>query len=106
MKTLALTIDGEEFVALPRADYLRLVGDPDVLAIAQNAAEYARRSLGRSLRAARETAGLTQAALAKKLGMAQGNVSGAERGTVRVGARHVARVLKACGLPKDWTLKN
>jgi hypothetical protein len=29
-------------------------------------------------------------------------VSGAESGAVRIGARYVAAVLKACGLPKDW----
>src|SRR5258708_36508589 len=69
---------------------------------AVDAVEYTRRSLGKSLRAAREAAGLTQAELASKLGKAQPMISGAESGTVRVGERHVAAVLKACGLPKDW----
>ena len=45
---------------------------------------------------------LTQAELAKKLGVKQPIVSKAECGTGRVGERYIARVLKACGLPKDW----
>jgi ribosome-binding protein aMBF1 (putative translation factor) len=98
---VTVTIDGKEYVALPRADYLRLVGGKD-LEGAVDAVEYTRRSLGRTLRAAREAAGLTQAQLAEKLGNAQPMVSGAETGTVRVGERYVASVLKACGLPKDW----
>jgi transcriptional regulator with XRE-family HTH domain len=49
--------------------------------------EYTRRSLGRSLHAARERAGLTQDKLALKLGKTQPMVSGAESGAVRIGAR-------------------
>jgi transcriptional regulator with XRE-family HTH domain len=69
---------------------------------AVDAVEYTRRSLGNTLRAAREAAGLTQAELAEKLGKAQPNVSGAEAGRVRVGEKYVSAVLKACGLPPDW----
>ena len=98
---VTVTIDGKEYVAVPRADYLRMVGGKD-LEGAVDAAEYGRRSLGRSLRAAREAAGLSQAELAAKLGKAQPTVSGAETGAVHVGERYVAAVLKACGLPKDW----
>lgn len=59
-------------------------------------------SLGRSLRLAREKAGLTQAALAKNLRRSQSMVSSAETGTQRVEQRYVASVLRACGLPTDW----
>jgi ribosome-binding protein aMBF1 (putative translation factor) len=99
--SVKLTIDGKEYVALPRADYVRMGGAKE-LAGAVDAVAYTRRSLGKTLRAAREAAGLTQAELAEKLGKAQPMVSGAEAGRVRVGERYVAAVLKACGLPKDW----
>jgi ribosome-binding protein aMBF1 (putative translation factor) len=98
---VTVTINGKEYVAIPRADYLRMVGGKD-LEGAVDAVEYTRRSLGRSLHAARERAGLTQDELALKLGKTQPMVSGAESGAVRIGARYVAAVLKACGLPKDW----
>ena len=71
-------------------------------ALAVDALEYGQRSLCRTLRAAREAAGLTQAELAHKLGKAQPMVTGAETGAARVGERYVAAVLKACGLPPDW----
>jgi ribosome-binding protein aMBF1 (putative translation factor) len=96
-----VTIDGAEYVAVPRADYVRLVGN-DPFAGAVDAIDYTRRSLGRSLRVARETAGLTQTALAEKLGKRQSLVSGAEAGSVHVGVRYVSAVLAACGLPPDW----
>jgi ribosome-binding protein aMBF1 (putative translation factor) len=103
-QTVTVTIDGNEYVAIPRAEYLRMAGGKD-LDGAVDAMEYTRKRLGESLRAARETAGLTQEQLAKKLGRKQPMVSGAESGGVRVGARYVAAVLKACGLPKDWKPK-
>jgi hypothetical protein len=59
----------------------------------------ARASLGRELTAAREQAGLTQAALAAKLGKSQTLVSGAESGRDPVSDRYVAAVLGACGPP-------
>jgi ribosome-binding protein aMBF1 (putative translation factor) len=98
---VSLSIDGKEYTALPRSDYLRLVGKKE-LEGAVDASDYARRSLGATLRAAREAAGLSQAELAKRLKKSQPMVSGAEGGAVHVGARYVAAVLKACGLPKDW----
>jgi ribosome-binding protein aMBF1 (putative translation factor) len=98
---VTLTIDGKEYVAIPRAEYLRIVGGKD-LEGAVDAGEYTRRRLGETLRAARDVAGLTQEELAKKLGKKQPMVSGAESGSVRVGERYVAAVLKACGLPKNW----
>jgi ribosome-binding protein aMBF1 (putative translation factor) len=101
---VTVTINGKEYVAIPRAEYLRMMGGKD-LEGAVDAVEYTRHSLGESLRAAREAAGLTQVELAKKLRKTQPMVSGAEGGAVRVGARYVAAVLKACGLPKDWKRK-
>lgn len=71
-----------------------------------DATEYTRRSLGATLRAAREAAGLTQEALAKIMSKAQPMVSAAESGSIHVGERYTLAVLKACGLPKDWTVKN
>jgi hypothetical protein len=100
-REVTITIDNEDYVAIPRADYLRLLGDPE-LDGAVEAVAFARKAIGEDLRVARETAGLTQAELAKKLGKTQPMVSGAESGTIRVGERYVAAVLKACGLPKTW----
>jgi ribosome-binding protein aMBF1 (putative translation factor) len=96
-----LTIKGETYVVLPKADYLRLRrGDSPPHTV--DAIDYARASIGADLRAAREHAGLTQEALATKLHKSQTMVSQAEQGRVSVGARYVASVLRACGLPKDW----
>ncbi len=98
---VTLKIDGKDYLALPRAEYLRLAGGKD-LEGAVDAVEYARRSLGATLRAARKRAGLSQADLAKRLRKSQPMVSGAESGAVHVGERYVAAVLKACHLPKNW----
>jgi ribosome-binding protein aMBF1 (putative translation factor) len=103
---VTVTIDGKEYVAIPRADYVRITGGKNKdLDGAVDAADYTRRSLGASLRAAREAAGLTQDALAKKIGKAQPMVSAAESGAIHVGERYTLAVLKACGLPKDWAAK-
>jgi hypothetical protein len=40
--------------------------------------------------------------LSKLVKKSQAFVSGAERGTSRVGEHYVLAVLKACGLPEDW----
>jgi ribosome-binding protein aMBF1 (putative translation factor) len=100
-ESVTITIDGKDYVAIPRAAYLRMMGGKDLEGTV-DAVEYTRKRLGETLRAARDAAGLTQDQLAKKLGKKQPMVSGAESGSVRVGARFVANVLKACGLPKDW----
>jgi hypothetical protein len=100
MNAVALTIHGEEFVILPKREFDRLRGVPEG---SVEAVEYATQSIARGLRKAREAAGLTQAELAKKLKRSQAFISGAENGTSRVGARYVGAVLKACGLPADWT---
>ena len=92
-------IRGEEFVLVPRAEYERLRGAP---AGAVEAVGFGMRTLGRSLRAARQEAGLTQVGLAKRLCRSQALVSSAESGAVRVGQRYVRAVLRACKLPDDW----
>jgi ribosome-binding protein aMBF1 (putative translation factor) len=99
MRTMSLVIDGKEYVAVPRADYLRMVGGGGSV----DALEYSLGALGRSLRAAREHAGFTQAELAKKLRKAQTTVSQAEAGKIRVSEAYVRKVVKVCGLPEDWT---
>jgi transcriptional regulator with XRE-family HTH domain len=86
---VTLTIDGKEYVAIPRADYLRMTVGKD-LEGAVDAVKYMRRALGNTLRAAREAADLTQAELAERLGTAQSTVSATEAGRVRIGERYVA----------------
>jgi len=95
-----LTIAGTEYVVIPRAEYLKHVGGVPKGSV--EALSFVRSSVAEGLRAAREKAGLTQGELASKLGKSQTLVSQAEGGRERVGARYVAAVLKACGLPKDW----
>jgi len=99
MTAIPLTIHGEEFVVIPKADYDRLRGLPDG---SVDAVEFARVSIAMDLKAMREAAGLTQVELAKKMKRSQAFVSGAENGTSRVGERYVLAVLNACGLPEDW----
>lgn len=90
-----LVIGAEEFVVVPRAEYLRV-------ARSGSASIDRPLALGRKLRAARHRAGLTQAALAKKLRCSQSAISQAEAGIIRVSRGYVERLLSACGLPKDW----
>lgn len=91
-----------EYVILPKAEYLRLRQGAGLPADSVDAVEYARASIGATLRAAREEAKLSQAALAQRLGKSQPMISGAESGSISVSDRYVTAVLKACGLPKDW----
>lgn len=92
-----------EYVILPKAEYLRLQSLAGVPAGSVDAVEYARASIGSTLKAAREHAGLTQAELAKAMRKSQPMISGAENGTISVSERYVRTVLKACGLPEDWS---
>ena len=100
MRKVTLTIDGAEYVAVPKAEYVRLVRGTDEDTV--DALEFTLKALGESLRAAREHGGLTQSELAKKLKKAQATVSGSETGKIRVSEAYVAKVLKVCGLPADW----
>jgi ribosome-binding protein aMBF1 (putative translation factor) len=116
-----IVIENKEYVILPKADYLRLSERQDAFpgetpaivpapttpqrgreAATVDAIAYANATLAANLRRARETAGLTQEQLAKRLGKSQAMVSGAEGGRVRVSTRYVAAVVKACGLPEGW----
>jgi len=99
---VSIHIDGKEYVLIPRREYLRLAGEPSRPTL-KDARSVVRTSVGASLRKARETARLTQAQLAKRLKVSQPMVSAAESGKERVAERYVARVLKACKLPADWT---
>lgn len=98
MKMGTLVIGSEEYVVIPKADYLRLTGGDGAV----EAMPFVLGELGRNLKAARAHAGLTQADLAKKLKKNQATVSGSESGKIRVSAEYVAKVLKVCGLPADW----
>jgi ribosome-binding protein aMBF1 (putative translation factor) len=92
----------EEFVILPRADYLKLRQQAGVPKGAVDAHEFMRTALATTLRKAREHAKLTQADLAERMGKSQTMVSQAESGAARVSERYVRAVLEACGLPEDW----
>jgi ribosome-binding protein aMBF1 (putative translation factor) len=100
MRKIELTVDGDVYVAIPRAEYLHLIGEPEEETV--DALAFTRATLGHNLRAAREHAGLTQAELSKKLKKAQTTVSQSEAGKISVSAAYVAKVLKVCGLPVDW----
>lgn len=94
-----LRIEGKEYVVLPKAEYLRLTNAEDGIV---DAKEFLRSAIGSDLRSAREHAGLSQTALAKKLGITQPMVSSTEAGRTQVSEKYVRRVLKACKLPPDW----
>ena len=68
----------------------------------QDGIAWARASLGKTLRRARDEAGLTQTALAKRLKKSQTLIARVELGELRVSERYVKAVLKACRLPPDW----
>ena len=97
MKTQTLTLSGEEYVVLPKSEYLRLTGEETV-----DARVFVRGEIARRLRLARAHAKLSQVELAKRLKVTQSMVSHAETGRERVAEGYLGRVLKACGLPKDW----
>ena len=99
MNAVALTIHGEEFVVIPKLEFDRLMGRREGRV---EAGPFMAKVIGDDLRAMREAAGLTQVELAKKLKKSQAFVSGAEKGTSRVGDRYVLAVLTACGLPEGW----
>jgi len=102
-KLQTLKLGDDEYVVLPKAEYLRLRRTAEASDGSVDAVEYARGSIGRTLLAARKQSGLTQTALAERMGKSQPMISGAEKGSVSVSERYVASVLKACGLPSDWS---
>ncbi len=99
-----INLKGGEYVIVPKTEYLRLVSaTPSVVPRGSvDAVEYARTSLARDLRSAREEAGLTQAELAKRMRKSQALVARSESGSIHIGERYFQAVLKACGLPATW----
>jgi transcriptional regulator with XRE-family HTH domain len=97
-------IAGVEFVLLAKSEYLRLAGKIATSGESPPAPGMPSRSTSTSQRlfAARRAAGLTQAALAERLGKSQTLVSLAEAGAASVGERYVQDVLSACELPEGW----
>lgn len=98
-----IRLGDKEYVVVPKDEYLKLRQQAGVPAGSVDAHSYIRASLGGSLRKAREHANLTQAELAARMKVSQPMVSGAESGRVKVSERYVQNVLKACGLPADWS---
>lgn len=101
MKATEVKLGKKTYIIMPKAEYLKL-RKGEVPSNTVDAIEFARASIGRDLRAARDHAGLTQEGLADKLGKSQTLVARAEAGSVTVGEKYVASVLEACGLPEDW----
>lgn len=102
-KPQTIKLGKTEYVILPKTEYLRLRDRAGVPEDSTDAVEYARASIGTTLRAAREQARMTQAELASALSKSQPMVSGAESGSISVSERYVKAVLEACGLPESWT---
>lgn len=95
MKPTSLTLDGVDYVVLRRADFARLDVSPlDGAPSGPSNAEIVKQ--------AREQAGVSQVALAERLGVTQPHVSTCETGKTSIGRGYVARVLAACGLPAGW----
>ncbi len=103
---ITLTIDGTDYVCIPRAEYEAQRGKPAPPPTTPDGSvdgpAYTAWLIAHSLRAARTAAGLTQAQLARKLKKTQAMISQAEAGKMRIGERYLRAVLKACGLPADW----
>ena len=58
--------------------------------------------LGRVIREARESAGLTQEQLAKAIGKSQPTISALERGEIsRLSVETLTAILQACGVPSE-----
>jgi DNA-binding XRE family transcriptional regulator len=83
--------EGGEAVVMPRDE----TGTLEAIALV-------RRTVGQTLRAARERAGLTHAELAREIGEKPSLVIAAEQGKASVSAQYAPTVLRACGLSKDW----
>ena len=56
-------------------------------------------AVGRNIKAARETANLTQAQLARKIGMDQSEISRIERGTRGLSVNRLGLIAEALGVP-------
>ncbi len=107
MKFPTFVVKGETFVIVPIAEFRKLAAGAGAKNTAGRGAKTAvpGSALAAKLKKARETAGLTQTQLAKKMKKSETLVSAAERGSKDVGERYVQAVLKACGLPTNWQAK-
>jgi hypothetical protein len=83
----SLKIGEEEYVVIPRSEYLRL--QEALPAGSVDAVEYAVASIAKDLRAMRAAAALSQLELAKKLKVSQSMVANAEAGRARVGESYI-----------------
>ncbi len=97
-----LILDGKEYVIVPMEEWNRRTKNAAVRH-RTSARDAVRISIASDLKKARESAGLTQVQLARKLKKSQAMVSGAENGSIAVGWTYACAVLKACGLPETWT---
>lgn len=98
-KTISMTIDGTDYVAVPAATWRKVTGQdfaPAKGLAGRDAVAFMAASLGRDLRQLRVAAGLTQVELAARLGVTQGNVANVEAGRARVGAAALKRWEKVC----------
>jgi ribosome-binding protein aMBF1 (putative translation factor) len=100
MQTIPMMFDGKKYMAIPLEDYKRLAKVRNV-----DAQQATRSLIAESLKAARVAGGLTQAQLAAKLKKSQTMIAQTESGATQVSETYVAKVLKACGLPKDWSVE-
>lgn len=97
-----LHISGD-FVLVPRAEYDRMRAlDTPGLGIDETL-DAIDREIGRRAKLARTHRGLTVAALAGLLRIAPEVLTAVESGSRRMSSRTLLRLLKACGLPADWT---
>jgi DNA-binding XRE family transcriptional regulator len=92
MDQITLTINGREYVAVPREEFERNNPAGHVDAIA-----FGRASVGADLKSVRVAAGLTQAQLAKIMGKSQPMIAQAESGLMRVSPKYFDAVVEACG---------
>lgn len=102
-KTIPVTIDGTDYIAVPVATWNHLIradSTPAPGLAGQDGLAYALQSVGKSLKKLRITAGLTQVEMAAALGVTQGNVANVEAGRARVGDKAVLRWEKVCRTAK------
>lgn len=62
-------------------------------------------TFGMAVASARDIAGMTQTALAKKLGITRGNLCDIEKGRVTVSLKRAADIAEALGYPKKVLLR-
>lgn len=112
MTTMTLTVDGKEYIAIPKKEfqrYQKLMKAPRVPLPSKNkqgdvdAAAYLSASIANSLIEDREAVGLSQKELAEKAGIRVETLNRAERGAVVPDTRTLQKIdkaLKAAGLKR------